>query len=206
MTKEMYLNTLDRLLKSMAGSERSKMLTYYSEMIDDRMEEGMTEEEAIHDMGSVGHLAQQILEQQPSTKKELSTSAKVLIVILLVLGCPLWACILLMILCLGLTGILLILTGYILIWLIPVLSAMFMVAALVVCVFSMIGAPFLFSSNSMLGVLQLGIGLMAGGLGVLLGVLTLYISKLFVKTTVWFNNWLKKNVFNRLKGVHIWKS
>ena len=107
-------------------------------MIDDRIEEGMSEQEAVQDLGDAGMLAEQIVSAQPLKEKKLSNPMKVLIIVLIVLGSPLWACLLLALLALICTGILLILTGYIMIWLIPVLSAAIMVASLILCIISLI--------------------------------------------------------------------
>lgn len=68
------------------------MLAYYAEMIDNRMEEGMSEQEAVQDLGDAGMLAEQIVSAQPSKEKKLSNPMKVLIIVLIVLGSPLWAC------------------------------------------------------------------------------------------------------------------
>ena len=125
MNRQDFLESLNRLLKSLPKQECAKTLEFYAEMIDDRIEEGMTEEEAVLDLGDVGVIAHQILDQQPHKEKRLSMPVKGLIVVLLVLGSPLWACLLLALGALALTGLLLVLTGYILIWLIPVLSGVF---------------------------------------------------------------------------------
>lgn len=90
MNKEEFLRTLERLLKSLPKQESQKMLDYYAEMIEDRMEEGMSEESAVEDLGDVGVIASQILSTQPVKEKKLSNPAKVLIVSLLILGSPLW--------------------------------------------------------------------------------------------------------------------
>ena len=45
------------------------MLDYYAEMIEDRMEEGMSEESAVEDLGDVGVIASQILSTQPVKEK-----------------------------------------------------------------------------------------------------------------------------------------
>lgn len=182
------------------------MLAYYAEMIDDRMEEGMSEQEAVQDLGDAGMLAKQILSAQPSKEKKLSNPMKVLIIVLIVLGSPLWACLLLALFALICTGILLILTGYIMIWLIPVLSAAIMVASLILCIISLIGSPFLMVSSFMTGLLQLGVGLIAAGLSILLGLFTIYASRYFIKVTMSFSHWLKEHLFYRLKEVHVWQS
>lgn len=77
MNKHEFLDHLERLLKSLPRQERQKMLAYYTEMIDDRMEEGMSEQEAVQDLGDAGMLAEQILSAQPSKEKKLSNPMKV---------------------------------------------------------------------------------------------------------------------------------
>lgn len=206
MNKHEFLDHLERLLKSLPRQERQKMLAYYAEMIDDRMEEGMREQEAVQDLGDAGMLAKQIVSAQPSKEKKLSNPMKVLIIVLIVLGSPLWACLLLALFALICTGILLILTGYIMIWLIPVLSAAIMVASLILCIISLIGSPFLMVSSFMTGLLQLGVGLIAAGLSTLLGLFTIYASCYFIKATMSFSHWLKEHLFYRLKEVHVWQS
>ena len=47
MTKLEFLTTLAEQLSSLAGEERQKTLDFYNEMIDDRLEEGMSEEQAV---------------------------------------------------------------------------------------------------------------------------------------------------------------
>lgn len=206
MNKQEFLEQLDRLLKSLSKPERKKMQMYYTEMIEDRIEEGMSEEEAVNDLGDVGMLAGQILSAQPSKDKKLSNSMKILIIILVVLGSPLWACLLLALFALLFALLLLILTGYILIWLIPVMSACIMLASLITCIVSLIGSPFLMGSHFMTGFMQMGVGLIAAGLTILLAIFTIYISKYFIKATILFSHWLKEKLFDRLKEVHVWQS
>lgn len=107
----------------------------------------MGEGSAVQDLGNVEMIASQILASQPIKEKKLSNPVKGLIVALLILGSPLWACIGLALLALIFTGVLLILTAYILIWMIPVLALVFMVAGLIVCCVSIVGSPFVMSSN-----------------------------------------------------------
>ena len=206
MNKQEFLRTLERLLKSLPKQESQKMLDYYAEMIEDRMEEGMSEENAVEDLGDVGVIAHQILSTQPVKEKKLSNPVKGLIVALLILGSPLWACIALALLALILTGLLLILTGYILIWLIPVLACVFMVVGLIVCCVSILGSPFVMASSFTTGLLQLGVGFVAAGLAILAGLFMVVISRFFVRMTVGFSHWLKVHVFCRMKEVHLWQS
>ena len=62
MTRRQFLNDLYRRLGSLSTEEAEQHLTYYAEMLADRMEEGMTEEEAVASMESVDTIAQSILQ------------------------------------------------------------------------------------------------------------------------------------------------
>jgi len=62
MTRRQFLNDLYRRLGAMSTEEAEQHLTYYAEMLADRMEEGMTEEEAVASMESVDTIAQRILQ------------------------------------------------------------------------------------------------------------------------------------------------
>lgn len=206
MNKQEFLSALQRRLKSLPKQECQKMLDYYAEMIEDRMEEGVSEESAVQDLSNVEMIASQILASQPTKEKNFSNPVKGLIVALLILGSPLWACIGLALLALIFTSVLLILTAYILIWMIPVLALVFMVAGLIVCCVSIVGAPFVMSSNFMTGLLQLGIGFLAAGFSILAGLFMVMVSRFFVRMTGGFSCWLKKHLFCRMKEVHLWKS
>ena len=47
MTKAEYLSRLESLLSCLPESQRAESLAFYEEMILDRMEEGLSEEEAV---------------------------------------------------------------------------------------------------------------------------------------------------------------
>lgn len=53
MTKSEFILSLSEALAHLPGQERSRVLEYYEEMIDDRVESGMTEEEAVAALGSI---------------------------------------------------------------------------------------------------------------------------------------------------------
>jgi len=95
MTKEEFLAKLQNRLAGLPREDLEERLTFYSEMIDDRLEEGLTEEEAIAEIGSVQEVAAQILADTPLTKLMIERvkpkrSLKVWEILLLVLGAPLW--------------------------------------------------------------------------------------------------------------------
>lgn len=61
MTKKVFLDTLREKLYGLPKQDVEDRVAFYSEMIDDRMEEGRTEEQAVSDIGSVGKIATQII-------------------------------------------------------------------------------------------------------------------------------------------------
>ena len=60
MTKQEFLLQLNRALTGLPQDEIEERLTFYSEMIDDRVEEGLSEEEVIKNIGDPQDVAAQI--------------------------------------------------------------------------------------------------------------------------------------------------
>ena len=95
MTKTEFLDELRRRLAGLPQSDLEERLMYFREMIDDRMEDGLTEEEAVSGIGSVDEIVDHIMEEIPLStlvkenakrKRSLKTGE----IVLLVLGAPLW--------------------------------------------------------------------------------------------------------------------
>ena len=84
MDKNTFLQTLQKRLKGLPEEDVLRTLDYYREMIEDRMEEGLTEEEAVADMGAVDEIAEPLLPK--AAKRKLSAWE----IVLLVLGFPVW--------------------------------------------------------------------------------------------------------------------
>lgn len=95
MSKADFLTELGKRLSGLPKADIEERLAFYSEMIDDRMEEGITEEEAVVRIGTVDEIAEQILSEIPLAKliKERVRPQKTLRaweIVLLVLGSPVW--------------------------------------------------------------------------------------------------------------------
>ena len=90
MRKQEFLSALRKRLSSLPKREIEERLLFYSEMIDDRMEEGLSEEAAVRAIGAADAIAAQIMAEQPSTqgkeKQERGLGAGA--ILLLVLGSP----------------------------------------------------------------------------------------------------------------------
>lgn len=108
MTKLEFINQLGDLLSTLPPDEVKPILDYYLESIADRMDDGMTEEEAIASLGDPGELAQKHLsEMVPPKAPEPETESLVIpeeylepkprkhrlplwAIILLIIGFPVW--------------------------------------------------------------------------------------------------------------------
>lgn len=66
MNKSEFLSELDAKLSTLPRSDINKFLAYYSEIIEDRMEDGMSEEDAVCGLGDIEEIAQEaILDATP---------------------------------------------------------------------------------------------------------------------------------------------
>ena len=95
MTKSEFLAELSLRLNGFSREDIAASLAYYNEIIDDRIEDGANEEEAVAAIGTPAQAAAQILEDMPLGKllkaklsggKRLPTWATVL----LIAGSPIW--------------------------------------------------------------------------------------------------------------------
>ena len=65
MTKQEFLSELRRLTGALTEQERARLAEYYSEMIDDRVEEGVPEEEAVAALGDPADIAREFASDGP---------------------------------------------------------------------------------------------------------------------------------------------
>lgn len=194
MKKQEFLNELAAALHNLPREERYRTLSYYDELIDDRMEDGQNEEEAVSGLGDPESVAREILgEEEEETPVSTGTGRRVWVIVLLVLGFPLWGSLLL-------TGLCLLLTLYILLF-VPVivlvgLALGFLAAALQ----GMVGTPFLVLDVGILsgglpaGLFQLGMAVALLGLSVLSAVGLYYTTKGIVRVSKWIWRWLWRSL------------
>lgn len=95
MTKREFLAELRSKLSGMSQADVEERLLFYGEMIDDRMEEGLSEEAAVASIGSADRIAAQLAAENPGVVvvKETAGSGRELSwweITLLVLGSPVW--------------------------------------------------------------------------------------------------------------------
>ena len=95
MNKQEFMSGLRVKLPGLPPKELEERLGFYSEMIDDRIEEGLSEEEAVSQIGSVDEIAAQIASEisfAKAVKKKTKTKRRMKVwkIVLLVLGSPIW--------------------------------------------------------------------------------------------------------------------
>ena len=95
MTKLQFLSALRHRLAALPSAEVEERLAFYREMIEDRIEDGLSEEEAVAAVGTVEEIAQRIAEDIPLTKFTQTTlrpprQRKGWEIALLIIGSPLW--------------------------------------------------------------------------------------------------------------------
>ena len=95
MRKQEFMDRLWAGLYGLPKEDVEERLDFYSEMIDDRMEDGLTEEAAVEAVGPVDEIISQIIAETPLTKivgerMKPTGKRKVWEIVLLVLGSPIW--------------------------------------------------------------------------------------------------------------------
>ncbi len=191
MSKQEFLAQLRKGLCGLPQEDIEERLTFYSEMIEDRKEEGLSEEEAVSAVGSIEEIVTQavadiplakIAKERMKTKKRLSAGE----IVLLALGSPIW-------LSLGIAVFAVILSLYISLWAVMVsfwaVFASFAVGSVggvLACVF------FAIEGYSASGFAVLAVGIVCAGLAIFMffgckgatnGILILT-----KKTAIWIKN------------------
>ena len=95
MNKAEFLAALRERLSGLPEEDFNRSVDYYTEMIDDRVEDGMSEEEAVACLGSMDEIITQILSEVslPKLVKEKVKPKRALAVweiILIIISAPIW--------------------------------------------------------------------------------------------------------------------
>ena len=68
MRKQEFLTALQTRLSGLPQEDVEERVSFYGEMIDDRVEEGLSEEDAVTAIGPIDAIAEQTLSEIPLTK------------------------------------------------------------------------------------------------------------------------------------------
>jgi len=120
MRKDEFLKELEKRLMGLPKDEIESRLSFYSEMIDDRMEEGKTEEEAVEDLGGTDEVVRKIVGETKFVslvKNKIKPKRRIsgFEIALIIIGFPLWFPLLLVF------GILLF-VAYLLLWILVIVT------------------------------------------------------------------------------------
>ena len=167
MIKQEFVEEMRSRLSGLPAQDVEERLNFYIEMIDDRIEEGYTEEEAVSAIGSVDEIASQIVADIPlprNAKEKIRPKRRLKAweIILLVLGSPVWIPLLI-------AAFVVLISVYIVLWsLIVSIWAVF--ASLVACAFGGIvaGIAFAFSGNGLVGIALSAASFVCAGLSIFL--------------------------------------
>ncbi len=165
MRKNEFLASLCNRLCGLPQEDIEECLTFYGEMIDDRIEEGISEEEAVRQMGSVDEIVRQTLAEIPLVKivgrrVKPKRALRAWEIVLLAVGAPVW-------LPLTVAAIAVMLSLYVVLWSV-VVSLWSVFVSLVGCAVGGVASGILFVclGNTTAGLAMLSAGLVCAGLSV----------------------------------------
>jgi uncharacterized membrane protein len=162
MDKTAFLVRLRVALDRLPAYEIESLLTFYAEMIDDRVEDGMTAAQAIESLGAVAQIAEQLIAQTPVVPKAIArvkTKSRALNIVLLIIGAPLW-------IPLAITFAAVAFTIWLVIWVLLV-SLWVVIAALLLSGIAGIAMGFYFLATAypLIALFIVGAGLACAGIG-----------------------------------------
>ena len=165
MSKQEFLAQLRKGLSGLPQDDIEERLTFYSEMIEDHMEEGLSEEEAVSAAGTVDEIVTQVVAETPLAKiaKERIKSKRRLSageIVLLALGSPIW-------LSLCIAAFAVILSLYISLWAV-IISLWAVLVSFAACSIGGMMACVIFAigGNGASGVAMLAAGIVCAGLSI----------------------------------------
>lgn len=167
MNKQEFLRALRKKLSGVPKKDMEESLAFYGEMIDDGIEEGLLEEEAVSKIGSVEEIAAQIISEIPLTsiakqKFKPKRRLKAWEVVLLTLGSPIWLSLLI-------AALAVVFALYVVVW-----SAAIALWAVLVAFIAcggggaICGVFFLFSKNALAGLASISAALILAGSAIFL--------------------------------------
>ena len=166
MNKNEFLSALEKELRGLPREDIEERLDFYSEMIDDKIEDGLSEEEAVAELGPAWKIAEQIVAKTPLVKiaKEKikpKRGLKAWETVLLALGSPIW-------LSIGIAVFAVIFSVYVSLWSVTV-SLWSVFASFIASAVGGVaaGVVFIALGHTASGLAAVGAGAVLGGLSIL---------------------------------------
>lgn len=192
MTKMEFILSLQERLSNLPQEDVAEHLAFYVEMIEDRMEDGISEEEAVSAVGTVDKIAMQIVDDIPLAKiakKKIMPKRRFRVweVVLLALGFPVWFS-------LAVALLSVVLAVYASLWAV-IVSLWSGFVSLCACAIGgiVMGVVYICLRNDFLGLAYIGAGAVLAGFAILM----FYGCKAATKGLLWLT---KKTVLGIKKG------
>lgn len=184
-----FLLALQNRLSCLPREELEERLAFYNEMIDDRIEEGLSEDEAVAQIGNIDEIVSQIISETPLTtlvkekikpKKRLKTWE----IVFLAVGSPIWLSLLI-------AAFAVVISLYAALWSV-IVSLWSAFASVAVCAPAGVLAGVLFLCNGSVtpGIAMIAAGLVCAGLAIFL----FYGCKAATKGAVWLTKLLPLSI------------
>ena len=179
MNKEMFFDQLKERLKGIPQKELQQAMDYYNELIEDKIEEGIMEEEAIDSLGEIDSIVNEILssvsipklvKEKFSPKRKLKNWEIVLLTLTSIIWLPLLF-----------VATVVVLVGYICLWSGVISLGAVALYSLVNSYLVVMGLIDAFSGNVGSGFVLIGFGLFFIGMAIILGLLTYNLAKIMFK-------------------------
>lgn len=196
MNKQEFLDKLQKALSGMPSQEVDEHLTFYSEMIDDLMEEGLSPEEAVQRIGSVDAIAAQIKADMPlksiiMKEAKRNYSLPLWAIVLLIIGAPVWGSILIGILSVVFALVVIIVSAVIGLWAVSISVGACAVAGLVTGILQFA------AGNTIQGICLLGAAFICAGLTILLVMASIFTGKAIAWSCKKIVNMIKKQLVRK---------
>ena len=196
MNKKEFFALFRQELAGLPNDDLENRVSFYEEMIDDRMAEGKSEEEAIRDLGTVEEIVNQIAEETSLVKlvkEKVKPKRKIKgwEIALIICGFPLWFP-------LVLTALILLFVGYLLTWVFTIVAYTVETSFAVASLGGLVGF-FAYLFNGQFNLIALGAFVMCLGAAILFAFACCYITKGNIKLSKNIFIWIKRRFMRKVK-------
>ncbi len=193
MTKAEFLAALEKGLSCLPQEDMAERLNFYSEMIDDRIEDGLSEETAVAEIGNTDEIITQIIADVPLSKlviKKIRPKRRISAweIVLLVLGSPLWLSLLI-------AALSVVFSLFVVLWSV-IVSFWAVFVSLLCCAIGIIIGAIILSLNAhiLTGIAMIGASFVCAGLSIFF----FFLCKAATRGAVWLTKstviWIKRGI------------
>ena len=200
MNKQEFLTQLRKELSGLPQNEIEERIVFYGEMIDDRVDEGLSEQEAVAAVGPVSEIIAQVIEEIPfariaAERIKPKRRLKAWEIVLLAVGSPIWFSLLA-------AAFAVVFSVYVSLWAV-VVSLWAWFASCVACAFGGAagGGVVLCGGNTPAGITMLAAGLVCAGVSIFVLFGCKAATKGMVLLTKKMALWMKKCFVKKEDGV-----